>query len=545
MGTSTARLRAVSESLQRKVYYEPTLENELLRSLANYAGQSRRFLEDLIEAIHTHLRLLERYSRSSPTITVQVKRKVPRRRTDNPDATASASTPSNTEAGGDDEEEYDIVEEEREEVDRHVMVERRMTFDACLSRFAAERCLRHYISLLEQYERNSRSVNHAVIKFMYRVYMMPSCRPLFFKVSTLCVFSHVIQVLRPDDDADDAEAHKIITAILRAFFKRWETLPSMYFEVLFAKTDANVRYVFSGEQNDLSHPMGVSDALDAPIESSEAGEGNASVRPAAQQRSSAPLGGDDDDSANADAALPPRARKVRKPKEPKEPKPKKVKAPKPVREETDKQRIRRLRKEARLRAQQEGGDDSVDEDTLANALRPVFSQTAASEVVEKKVVNDDDDEEDAAKARTNSLAMLRQMRKTMQKAAESDDDNDEDDDKNESDEDKNDSDEDKSDSDDKNDDKSEQDDAEMSGDDDVAPLPVEERSSPIMKRTRRLLSDDDDEEEEEEKDSARHRRAALLSDDDDEEEKGEEREASPRAPQRRRTVLSDDEDEDM
>ncbi|XP_066932947.1 protein timeless homolog [Clytia hemisphaerica] len=135
------------------------------------------------------------------------------------------------EAGGEDEEEDDPGEEEEVEENRVESVEREFNMKAFLSSLASPQILIPYAYLLKNFEKNTSSTNHAIIKMMHRVAVELKFPEMFFQLSIFITFKELLDV----ECSEYKELCKFAKYITGKFVAAASERPKIFVEALFWK----------------------------------------------------------------------------------------------------------------------------------------------------------------------------------------------------------------------------------------------------------------------------------------------------------------------
>jgi len=149
--------------------------------------------------------------------------------------------------GEDEGEEENEVEEEEIEESRTQSVEKEFNLKSFLTSLATPSILIPYNILLKNFEKNSITTNHAVVKMMHRVAVDMKFPEMLFQLSTFIIFKKVIQ----NKSVEVKELSKFAKYIINKFVSAAKENPSIYVEVLFWKGTGDC-YEISNRDDELS-----------------------------------------------------------------------------------------------------------------------------------------------------------------------------------------------------------------------------------------------------------------------------------------------------
>ncbi|KCV73246.1 hypothetical protein H696_00787 [Fonticula alba] len=240
-------MQQFSEALQRKIYFNNVLlpmAHDMLQRFPRSGNPA--LLADITVLVLRLLQLLEVYSKGRPSIIVMERRS---------DMAASRPRARHTpRPGGSDSESEEPPEnrpasdDPRSATERSLQREKEQTFRGFLKSFCTDAIMDRYIEVLDRYQYNTPLVNQAVLWTFYTIFkMLPSYRPLLYKLTFLCTAESVLELLALRDDATSKSHTEVLTFLVACFFERWRASPSMFFEILFDKPESVSLYLQSGD----------------------------------------------------------------------------------------------------------------------------------------------------------------------------------------------------------------------------------------------------------------------------------------------------------
>ncbi|EJU01446.1 hypothetical protein DACRYDRAFT_16139 [Dacryopinax primogenitus] len=218
-------IRDASEALQHKLWFSSELMDVALANARTYTGQSLAYLEAVVQLNHVLLKLLERYAKGRSAMYVRKKTSAKKKK-----------GKSMNEGGIED----DADEEEEDHGPSYE--QRRFEFEAFELRFANEDVTHTLLQYLSRYrDISAEGVIGAekierVVSLLHRQVVKAKAEGLFFKVSTLELFRHIISDERTlPNDAAHKELIQLARYTLRQFFKEVEKKPFLLVEAFFPK----------------------------------------------------------------------------------------------------------------------------------------------------------------------------------------------------------------------------------------------------------------------------------------------------------------------
>eukprot|EP00958_Prasinococcus_capsulatus_P003451 scaffold312_cov354-Prasinococcus_capsulatus_cf.AAC.4 len=122
---------------------------------------------------------------------------------------------------------HDIKDGEEEEDDEVEEVYQEVTLDmkSIVTKFVGARTVQNYCWLLKDYRNNSPQLNHAIVKYLYRVCYDVGLAPLCYQVSIFTTFSKLMgdQCLMKSKKHEDIELLGFVRKVTRGFFRRMAT----------------------------------------------------------------------------------------------------------------------------------------------------------------------------------------------------------------------------------------------------------------------------------------------------------------------------------
>ncbi|KZT54478.1 timeless-domain-containing protein [Calocera cornea HHB12733] len=219
-------LREAALALQHKLWFSSELMDVALVNARTYTGQSLAYLESVVQLNYVLLKLLERYAKGRGDMYVKKKTNAKKKKTKSLDEEGTFDD------GGDDEEQDQGPSYEQ----------RRFEFEGFELRFANEDITHTLLAYLARYREisaegalGSEKIKW-VVSLLHRQVVKAKAEGLFFKVSTLELFRHILNDERTlPNDAPHKELVQLVRYTLRQFFKEAEKKPFLLVEAFFPK----------------------------------------------------------------------------------------------------------------------------------------------------------------------------------------------------------------------------------------------------------------------------------------------------------------------
>ncbi|CAK9781717.1 hypothetical protein CC85DRAFT_324759 [Cutaneotrichosporon oleaginosum] len=234
--------------LQNQLYYNADILDASLAVVSNFTSQSYSYLSSVVAFAYTLFRTLEKYSKSQAYMFVR-KRKPARRKLPPPSSSGGDGAAIPEEYRDDEEED---MEEER---DRPEFAEHKFTFEAFERKLAQESVTHTLLSYLEQYQTFENELPFKrVVGLMHRQVVKAQAEGLYFSVSTLNLFRHILKD-KPKLPLCDgtSDLYRLIQFVLRQFFKRLEADPFIMVEIFLPKSRGQWKGMSSYAEEDNVH----------------------------------------------------------------------------------------------------------------------------------------------------------------------------------------------------------------------------------------------------------------------------------------------------
>eukprot|EP00937_MAST-01D_sp_MAST-1D-sp2_P000746 g746.t1 len=221
--------RAVATSLMNKIFYEKDSLDVLPKLMRHWRGgkSTRRFMADLVEAMHIVLKMLENNAKNMIVLGDRRRRKVQQ----------------GGGSGSDSDEEAE--KQKKQDVYQVTRREEEFDFDAYLSRLFTNDVVKLYGVLLESFRTNSVQTNHHVHSFLHRISKfqledadeeqgLPACtaEPILLKVAILKVFDDIMQDERAARDVRFRPLRAFIAGVVRRCARLAKSNPNVFVEAL-------------------------------------------------------------------------------------------------------------------------------------------------------------------------------------------------------------------------------------------------------------------------------------------------------------------------
>ncbi|CDH60505.1 dna repair protein [Lichtheimia corymbifera JMRC:FSU:9682] len=215
--------REVAEYILSNIYHEHSTLDLFVDMIRKYKNQSYGYLKSAVELTDIMLRLLEQYS--SKNQFMFVRRKIRQKK--------KQDAPTNQGEDGDDSEE----DEERET--QVAYREHVFKFDAFEKKYLHYDVIRVYCILLEQLDTLEPHLVLCITNLFHRIMVKRKCEQIFYKLPVLNLFNQILgrQNTLPRNTAI-TELIRFIRYCTRQFFKRLESHPPLFLEILFTNPNS-------------------------------------------------------------------------------------------------------------------------------------------------------------------------------------------------------------------------------------------------------------------------------------------------------------------
>ncbi|ORZ22999.1 timeless protein-domain-containing protein [Absidia repens] len=228
MGRSPeSEYRDVAEYIQSNIYHEQSTLDIFPDLIRTYSNQSFGYIATTMKLIHTMLKMLEQYCKKQQVTFVRKKK--PQRKLKA--KSSDTSGPADKEMDADDSDGSQTEEDRDREIAYREHV---FSFESFEKRFATYDFVRVSCILLEEYQYLQPEVLHAITNVFHRIMVKTKVEHLFWKLPTLELFNRILQdrAYIPKSVAFD-ELVRFIRYVVRQFFKKAETYPLLFIEILF------------------------------------------------------------------------------------------------------------------------------------------------------------------------------------------------------------------------------------------------------------------------------------------------------------------------
>jgi len=127
-------------------------------------------------------------------------------------------------------------------------------------RFANDKVIFAYCSLLEHFKDNEDEVNLMIVKLFHRVFIKLNVQPLFYKLSIFTLFRDILDSHLQTPAIN--ELKKFFEYVLVMFFKALEKNPILYIELLYPKTATDINRIQYGDQKKGLNPDDFNNDID-------------------------------------------------------------------------------------------------------------------------------------------------------------------------------------------------------------------------------------------------------------------------------------------
>jgi replication fork protection complex subunit Tof1/Swi1 len=181
--------------------------------------------------VHVHLKLLERFSKQHEHMFVRsrIRRKQKGK-------------------GKGVDEEPGSGEEDLAELSKNTMKERAFDYSRFETKFLTQSCTNTFLAFLGHYKELSYSQMKRAITFFHRIFVKRGEEVLLFRLDIVELFHRIMQ----DPDGLPAshparkEMDQFVKHFLKKLFKKLETTPELYIELLFTKVSGTIHYLQHG-----------------------------------------------------------------------------------------------------------------------------------------------------------------------------------------------------------------------------------------------------------------------------------------------------------
>ncbi|KAJ3050999.1 Topoisomerase 1-associated factor 1 [Rhizophlyctis rosea] len=230
MSSNVESYQDISDHVQSNMFYESSIIDFFVGLVKNNTFFRISYLRMIVETTHVLLKMLQHYSEVRGVLFMR-RKKSARRKKDG--AEGQLEDPEGIE------ERYDLTggeeEEEREVVDRTLGVE------DIERRYASESVIHNYISLLQCYRRLDQQHIRYVTVMLHRIFVKLKAEGYLYKLSVLELFNRIMNDRRvlPSTGAHK-ELYNFIKYVLAKFFRKVESYPLMFLEILYPKQNRDV-----------------------------------------------------------------------------------------------------------------------------------------------------------------------------------------------------------------------------------------------------------------------------------------------------------------
>lgn len=234
----------IAENIQNRLFYEETTLDLIIGILRSYTKQPFSWLDDCTEMVHVHLKMLERYSKQHEHLFVRSKRQ------------QKAKKKRQQQDGIDMPADDDNNEEDDEELalqSRNTMRERSFDFTKFEGKLLQQSCVSTFLAFLDNYKELSYAQVKRAITFFHRIFVKRQEEVLLFRIDIVEQFYRIMQ--DPDGLPQGHPARKemdqFVKYYLRKLFKKLESRPEMYVELLFTKLNSTMHYLTHGYDKEI------------------------------------------------------------------------------------------------------------------------------------------------------------------------------------------------------------------------------------------------------------------------------------------------------
>ncbi|KAI7875662.1 timeless-domain-containing protein [Lichtheimia hyalospora FSU 10163] len=209
--------REVAEYILSNIYHEHSALDLFVNMIRKYKNQSYGYLKSAVELTDIMLKLLEQYS--SKNQFMFVRRKIKQKKKQD----------TTTNQGEDQDESEDEERETQVAYREHVF-----KFDAFEKKYLHYDVIQVYCTLLEQLDTLEPHLVLCITSLFHRIMVKRKCEQIFYKLPVLNLFNQILgrQNVLPRNTAMN-ELVRFIRYCTRQFFKRLESHPPLFLEVLF------------------------------------------------------------------------------------------------------------------------------------------------------------------------------------------------------------------------------------------------------------------------------------------------------------------------
>ncbi|CDS12810.1 hypothetical protein LRAMOSA04994 [Lichtheimia ramosa] len=220
--SSNEEFREVAEYILSNIYHEHSTLDLFVNMIRKYKNQSYGYLKSAVELTDIMLKLLEQYS--SKNQFMFVRRKIKQKKTQD----------TTMDQGVDEDESEDEERETQVAYREHVF-----KFDAFEKKYLHYDVVRVYCILLEQLDTLEPHLVLCITNLFHRIMVKRQCEQIFYKLPVLNLFNQILgrQNTLPRNTAI-SELVRFIRYCTRQFFKRLESHPPLFFEILFTNPNS-------------------------------------------------------------------------------------------------------------------------------------------------------------------------------------------------------------------------------------------------------------------------------------------------------------------
>lgn len=207
-------LQELASSIEHNVFYEEKQLNMLNVLCKHCKNESKSYLELLVETIHIHMKLLERFSKAKKVVVIRKKR-----------------------GNGNEDDNDGNVEDVRR---GPKYIEKELKLEQMEAAYACESVVDTYCDLLRHFTLLDSQHIHYITTMMHRIFVKCKMEAFFYKLSVFNLFQ---QVLPRKDLLQSSPQHKqletFIMFVLKKFFKNLQDYPQLYIDLFFKKTKSD------------------------------------------------------------------------------------------------------------------------------------------------------------------------------------------------------------------------------------------------------------------------------------------------------------------
>jgi replication fork protection complex subunit Tof1/Swi1 len=241
----------IAENIQNRLFYEETTMNLVYDICRSYTKQPFKWLDDCTEMVHVHLKLLEKYSQQHEHMFVRSRRRQNKKQKDVAQAAGEADS---------------IGEENDEEMAaarRRAIAERAFDFRKFESKYLNQHCVNTFVAYLNYFKELDANQIMRAIKYFHRIFEKMKMEVPLYRLDLVDLFHRMMQGLDalPRSHAAYKDADQFARHYLRKLFKKLESEPSLYVELLFTKINHDLHFLQHGYDKEIhvSKPRAAAD----------------------------------------------------------------------------------------------------------------------------------------------------------------------------------------------------------------------------------------------------------------------------------------------